>query len=178
MTDHRLFFAVQPDGDTARRIAAFAAALRRDHHLGGAVRPPELLHVTLALVGRTPEPPDPDAVDVAMKAGAGVTARPFVVALNRVQTWTPVVLVGDEGVIGLELLHAELARALGQAPDPGFTAHMSLIWNAGPLADHAVPPVRWTVREFVLIHSIRGESRHDVLGRWPLSIQAPSPKNA
>jgi 2'-5' RNA ligase len=174
MTDHRLFFAAQPDSETAQAIAAFAADLRRAHGLGGAVRAPQLLHITLAFVGRTPGPPAQDVIDHALQAGAAVTARPFVVALNRVQKWTPVVLVGDEGVVGVDLLHARLARALGREPDPSFKAHMSLIWNARPLAERAAPPIRFAVREFVLIRSIQGQGRHDVLGRWPL---AP-PKNA
>jgi 2'-5' RNA ligase len=174
MTAHRLFFAAQPDSETAQAIAAFAADLRRDHDLGGAVRPQELLHITLAFVGRTPGPPEQEVIDHALQAGAAVTARPFVVALNRVQKWTPVVLVGDEGVVGIDLLHARLTRALGREPDPGFKAHMSLIWNSKPLAERAVPSIRFAVREFVLIHSIQGQSRHDVLGRWPLA----TPKNA
>ena len=32
-----------------------------------------------------------------------------------------------------------------------------------------IDPVRWTVREFVLIQSVYGEGRLDVLARFPLS---------
>jgi 2'-5' RNA ligase len=168
MTEHRLFFAAQPPPDVAADACRLARDLQRTEALGGAVRPSELLHITLALVGRSSEPPSPE-IDQALRAGAAVTARPFVVALNRVQKWTPVVLVGDEGVVGIDLLHARLARALGREPDPGFKAHMSLIWNSKPLAERAVPSIRFAVREFVLIHSIQGRRRHDVLGRWPLA---------
>ena len=33
-----------------------------------------------------------------------------------------------------------------------------------------VEPVRWTAVEFVLIDSVFGAARHDVLERWPLSM--------
>ncbi len=170
MTDHRLFFAVRPSRQAAARAWRLATELQRDY--GGRVIPPERLHVTLALVSRTPGPPDSSAVDHAGRAAATVALRPFTVALNRLQKWTPIVLVGDEGVIGLELLHAALARALGRDPDAGFVAHMSLVWNSDPIAERTVEPFRWSVGEFLLIHSVRGDSRHDVLGRWPLDVSA------
>jgi 2'-5' RNA ligase len=28
--------------------------------------------------------------------------------------------------------------------------------------------VRWTVRDFVLVHSLRGKSQYNILGRWSL----------
>lgn len=168
MTDHRLFFAVRPSRQAAMRAWRLATELQRDH--GGRPIPPERLHITLALVSRTSGPPDARVVDQAAQAAAAVAVRPFTVALNRLQKWTPIVLVGDEGVIGLELLHAALARALGREPDSGFVAHMSLVWNADPIAERTVEPFRWNVGDILLIHSVRGDSRHDVLGRWPLAI--------
>ena len=40
----------------------------------------------------------------------------------------------------------------------------------GPVIRRAAPeifvdPVRWTVRDFVLIHSVKGQGRHGVVGR-------------
>jgi 2'-5' RNA ligase len=78
------------------------------------------------------------------------------------------VLVGDEGTIGLERLHDALAEAQGRKPDPGFTPHVSLIWSPDFLAERVVEPFSWMVDEFVLIHSIHGQGRHEVLGRWSL----------
>ena len=166
MTDHRLFFATRPSRQVAARAWRLATELQRDY--GGRPIPPERLHVTLALVSRSAEPPDPQVIDQATRAAAALVSRPFVGVLNRLQKWTPIVLVGDEGVIGFELLHAALAKALGHEPDPGFVAHMSLVWNAEPIAERAVGPFRWNVEEVLLIHSVRGHSRHDVLGRWAL----------
>jgi len=33
---------------------------------------------------------------------------------------------------------------------------------------HVVETVAWTVREFVLVYSLLGRTRHVPLGRWPL----------
>jgi len=35
-----------------------------------------------------------------------------------------------------------------------------------------VEPFEWTVREFVLIHSLLGRTEYRVLGRWPLAAGA------
>jgi 2'-5' RNA ligase len=36
------------------------------------------------------------------------------------------------------------------------------------LEARAVEPIRWTVREFVLVHSLLGQTRHVPLARWSL----------
>ena len=78
------------------------------------------------------------------------------------------VLVGEDEAVGLERLHDALAEARGLAPDPGFVPHLSLIWSPDFLAERIVHPFDWTVREFVLVHSVYGQGHHEVLGRWPL----------
>jgi 2'-5' RNA ligase len=49
-----------------------------------------------------------------------------------------------------------------------YTPHITLLYDACGIAEHAIAPVRWTVRELALVHSLRGRSRYVVLGRWPL----------
>jgi 2'-5' RNA ligase len=36
-----------------------------------------------------------------------------------------------------------------------------------------VEPVEWDVDEIVLIHSHLGQTRHDILARWPLAPELP-----
>jgi 2'-5' RNA ligase len=45
---------------------------------------------------------------------------------------------------------------------------MTLLYGRGATVHQAIEPVAWTVRELVLVHSFLGETRHEVLGRWPL----------
>lgn len=43
-----------------------------------------------------------------------------------------------------------------------------LLYDPQGIAEHAIEPIRWTAREFVLVHSLLGRSRHVPLGRWAL----------
>jgi 2'-5' RNA ligase len=37
-----------------------------------------------------------------------------------------------------------------------------------PIEEEIIEPIRWTVRDFALVHSVHRESRHIHLQRWPL----------
>ena len=50
---------------------------------------------------------------------------------------------------------------------------MTLLYGDRFVADEPVkPPIRWAVHEFVLVHSLLGRSRYNVLARFPLRAQA------
>jgi 2'-5' RNA ligase len=38
-----------------------------------------------------------------------------------------------------------------------------------------ITPIQWKVREFVIVRSFFGHTRHEVIGRWPLLFQ-PEPE--
>jgi 2'-5' RNA ligase len=110
---------------------------------------------------------------------AGVSARPFVVSLDQVQSWNgdprPLVLIGDDGVIGVINLHAAIHAALAQAglahgPERPITPHLTLLRDRLEPPGEAIDPVLWTARDFALVHSRAGEGRHHVLGRWALGV--------
>ena len=80
----------------------------------------------------------------------------------------------DDGVIGIEMLRQELVRAPRNA---GFarrerggaaTPHLTLLYDRRKLEEQPIDEIGWSVRDFVLIHSLYGLSRHVPLGRWPL----------
>jgi 2'-5' RNA ligase len=107
-----------------------------------------------------------------------VSAPAFTVTLNHVESWKgdphPLVLLGDEGVIGVELLHHAIHKALvagTMAPrrQPEIWPHVSLLWDKAHVPREFVEPINWMAREFVLLDSVFGEGRHEVLGRWPLA---------
>jgi 2'-5' RNA ligase len=151
--------------------------LRRRRGLTG--RPPgrDRLHISLNFLGRFSSAPPAALVDGAAEAAAGVSARPFVVALDRVQSWNgdprPLVMIGDDGVIGVINLHAAIHAALTRAglahgPERAITPHLTLLRDQLKTPEEAVDPIRWTVRDFALVHSRAGEGRHHILGRWTL----------
>jgi 2'-5' RNA ligase len=86
----------------------------------------------------------------------------------------PLVLLGDDGVVGLRILHRLLGEALGRGfagrwqPRRFFAPHVTLLYDRQRIAERAIEPVRWTVREFALVNSLVGLGRHDVLARWSL----------
>jgi 2'-5' RNA ligase len=167
--EYRLFFAIRPSQERARRIRQFTDDIRTRHGLRGRPIGAERLHITLTLVDAGPEPPPQTRISQAIEAARRVSGRPFLVALNRLATFNngPLVLLGDEGLAGVESLQADLWWSLGKSLVDD-RLHMSLIWSPDSVAEQLVEPITFTVHEFVLIRSRYGESRHEVLARFPL----------
>lgn len=171
------FFAILPEGAPRDQAWAVADARQRTRGRPDYRVPKACLHITLGGVARgaglTPE------MLTSAKAAAGeVRMRPFLVELNRVEAWSgpsrPTVMTGEEGVIGLRDLQHRLRLALAAAR-PGlrwaasFEPHLTLM-RGGPAAEiEYVQPIRWTVRDFVLVRSHVGAGRYTLLHRWPLT---------
>lgn len=174
---HNIFFALYPDEETAERAVELTDDLRLRYGLAGRPMARDRLHITLnAVVGAFELPRE--LIDRAMAAADKVRMAPFVVGLDRVVSWKsrrarPLVVVGDEGDIGARMLHEQLQVALRQAKvvKPGkrnITPHMTLLRDRVETPETLIRPMRFAVREFRLIDSPYGESRHNILGRWPL----------
>jgi 2'-5' RNA ligase len=165
------YFALTPPPPAALRLARLQSRLRH-RGLRGRPQPADTLHVSLKGFAE-------DDLDRAGEAAARVRRPPFVVAFNRLAVFgrgadeRPLVLRGDEGVLGVDLLrsavHRELAAVgLARPREGAFEAHLTLL--RGRFADHEEPlaPLSWPVREFVLIRSFVGEARHEVVRRFAL----------
>lgn len=175
--EHRVFFAARPDELTGARMVRFTRRLAQERPLRGRPMDRNRLHATLGMVGTWPDSPPADAIGLAKRIGDQIAMRSFKVTFRRLQSWRPsngpLVLVGDDDeVIGLKWLHDALYETSGAPPEPHFCPHISLIWSRDSVPERAVEPFSWMVREFVLIHSVYGQSRHQVLGRWPLRTDA------
>jgi 2'-5' RNA ligase len=172
-----LFFAVFPDQDAARRIAQCARRLRAEHALADRQLRTERFHVTLHSLGRYATLPH-DLIMLARQAAARVAMRPFAVEFNAAgsfpgSTLKPFVLLGDENVVALHSLRDKLDEALREVglqsgKETSYTPHVTLLYDHPLIRPHAIEPVTWHVREFVLIHSLLGQTRHISLGRWLL----------
>ena len=66
--------------------------------------------------------------------------------------------------LGLSMAHAGLGKQVARQ----FNPHVTLLYDRALAPEAPVEPVSWTVSEFVLIHSLLGQTRHIVLGRWAL----------
>jgi 2'-5' RNA ligase len=104
-------------------------------------------------------------------------AKPFDIVLDRAMSFGPkrgprplVLRSGDEAALVTfhRLLGAAMKHAGFRRTAPRFTPHMTLLYSDRTVAERAIDRVRWTVRDFVLVQSLRGRSQYIHLARWPL----------
>ena len=177
----RLFFAVRPDAETARRIELLAQDLRRRHGLRGKSLGPDRFHVTLHLIGDFAGGIPPNVLARALDAARPVAqgAPPFHIGFDTVASFTrkrrnmPLVLLGEDGVqkvaaLQQALLDSLVAAGLAEQPQPRFTPHLTLLYDDQRLVPHAVDALTWRVEDLLLVRSLLGRGRHEVLARLPL----------
>jgi 2'-5' RNA ligase len=172
----RLFLAAIPDAGTAARIHRLAGVLKRAHQFNGRLIEPERLHISLFFLGGLPE----QDIRAARMAAAEVRMEPFEVLFDRTASFhgkrgsRPFVLVGDRGLQRLTSFRqmlgaAMLRRGLRRVAETNFTPHVTLLYDARGVEEYPIEPISWTVKEVVLIRSLRG---HDCQARWPLEARA------
>ena len=49
-----------------------------------------------------------------------------------------------------------------------FTPHMTLLYGDHTVVEHSIDAIQLTVRDFVLVQSLRGRGKHIHLARWSL----------
>ena len=176
----RLFFAVYPDAHAVQRIVELAEATRAKYHMRGNPLRADRVHVTLHHLGDHAGLPE-SLVGAASEAAAAMAIPPFGVSFDRVASFPgragkrPCVLrAGDEHsnepLDAFQRALGELLRkqGLGRHVERRFTPHVTLLYDERTLPPEAVDPIGWSVRDFVLIHSLLGKTEHRVLGRWSL----------
>lgn len=170
-----LFFTVLPDEAAVAKLARTSHRLCIRHRLDGPVLAPERFHVSLLGFGAHAGLPA-DLVAGAAEAAASVAAAPFEVVFDRAVSFRgrsrPLVLCSEDDIPELIALQRQLARAVeecgrGRAKSQ-YTPHITMLYDKRAIQDHTIEPVRWVVRDFVLVHSLRGQGQHVPLGRWPL----------
>lgn len=178
---NRYFFAVVPEARVASEIDRLAGDLRRSRRLRGRVIGPARYHISLCGLA-APGPAPKQAVDVLKRIGDRISIAPFDVGFDHAVSFSPaarkrpLVLARSEAMPALERLQAWLRQAMASCDMPTrrqFNPHLTLLYDERLLPAIDVPELRWTVRDFVLIHSVHGESRHEQLARWPLRGGSP-----
>ena len=160
----RLFFALWPPRDVARRIATQADALG----IGGRRVALPRLHMTLAFVGAC----DSAQTDALRDNAASIRAPAFDLVLDQLGhfarpgiTWFGCTTAPDP----------LLALAAGLAPadvdNRAFRPHVSVVHDSVPMATRLIDPIVWRVTAFALIASgqatVAGAYRE--LDRWALA---------
>ena len=174
----RLFFALFPDGETANRIATLASSECTRHELRGKPLRNDRLHVTLFHLGDWAGVPE-DVVAAASRAADALREASFDLAFDTVASFNvrraqkPFVLKAASGNEALRAFHAGLARELRQAglaqwTRGSFEPHVTLAYDQQHVPPQPVEPIAWRAREFVLVHSLLGQTRHVRLANWRL----------
>ncbi|CAM5466089.1 hypothetical protein [Rhodanobacter lindaniclasticus] len=118
-----------------------------------------------------------DVVDAATRAAARMRAAPFEVMFDRVASFDgrrdklPFVLrsmAATQPCVPFvpTSAHGFVEEAIRLLEATGFEPHVTLAYDARKVAIGPVAPVVWRVEEFVLIHSLLGQTRRLRLGRW------------
>lgn len=177
----RLFFAVFPAPAAAQQIADVANSLRTELDLKGRPLQADRFHITLHHLGDYVGLRQ-DIVAAAMEAASSVQMASFDVCFDSALSFKgradrkPFVLRGGDGLRDLTALQQSLGVAmkktiLGSWVQPKFTPHVTLLYDEQLVDERAVEPIKWEANEIVLIHSLLGQARHIVLGRWALNPQ-------
>ena len=172
------FFAIFPDDAAAARIEQLAHRLRGDHGLTGKPLAMARFHVSLHGFGEYVGLPQV-VVAAANRIAASVTAPAFAVTFDRAMSFRgrpanrPLVLYGGDGVAALmafqQTLDAAMMRAgLGGRAQRRSAPHVTLLYDDRTVPEQAVETISWTVREFLLVHSLLGRSKYIPLSRCPL----------
>ncbi len=176
---HNLFLALQPDAPLRAAIVALCAGLRETRAPGGRWLDPAHLHLTLHFLGHQ-RAPDAALLARVVAAAAGVEGAPFDLQLDRVDSFgghARVLWLGpSQPAVALGQLHATLGHALREAgvalpAGPPWSPHVTLLRGLRTAwTGTRVPPLRWPVREFVLVDScVQDPPVQRVLARWPLA---------
>lgn len=174
----RFFLGTFLTPEATAQATQLAQRLRGELGLKGAPVAPGRLHSTLFHLGDYDGVPG-HILEAAQAAAAAVSADAFPVTFDRVGSFDtrsqnrPLVMLGGEGVAGLVDFQQALGDALKRAGlarfvKTQFTPHVTLLYDGRLVAEQPIEPVSWTVREFVLVHSLLRQTQHVPLGRWPL----------
>lgn len=178
------FFAVLPDDRARTEIAGVGERFCKSHRVSGSPVAIDSLHLSLCPMGK-PERLRQPLESALLAAAAGVVAESFDATLDSAMRFSardsqfPFVLCTDATTTAaaLTLRKAIAAAQLGVGLQvrgvSSFLPHVTLLQgHAVDAIEESITPIHWPVHEFVLIRSFFGQSRYEVIGRWPLTMQA------
>lgn len=182
----RLFFALFPTREAATQISNISQHLRDEHSLNGKSLSNDRLHVTLHHVGDYAGGLPNGVVEAAQEAASKIELPAFDVTFDRAMSFLgrpknkPFVLRGNEQTDGglsalmvfQKAFYLAMCRAGLQGPraNAKFAPHVTLMYDDRTVKEQAVEPISWRASEFVLVHSLIGQTKHIHLGRWPLTV--------
>jgi 2'-5' RNA ligase len=183
----RLFFALFPGNEAVMQIANVTQQLRDEHGLTGKSLSNDRLHVTLHHVGDYAGGLPQGLVETVKEAASKVAATAFDVTFDRAMSFLgrprnkPFVLRGNENSDGglatlmafQKAFYLAMCRAGLQGPraNAKFAPHVTLMYDDQGIPEQAVAPISWSAHDFVLVHSLLGQTKHIHMGHWTLTMK-------
>jgi 2'-5' RNA ligase len=180
----RLFHGLGVDPEMVAPVVPLARHVLRGLRLSGNPIAPARLHITLHHIGDYRRLRG-DILYAAQLAAASVACRSFGIVLyalenfeaapaagGRQRKWPLVLRAQGDGLFELHGRLGAAMRKVGLKAGDDFKPHMTLAYCLEPKAWPPIEPVRLVVNDFALVHSLRGLTRYDIKGRWPLQGEA------
>ncbi len=176
---HRLFFAIMVPSSSAIQIAECFSAFQQRYPFRHTPISPDRLHVTLASVFAGDCLPEA-IVRFARIIGDTIRFEQFPITLDRALTYRnsstklPFVFAAEAASARVTKLAAEIRRAhsyLSGTPKDTFSSispHVTVIWDRVMIPRHKIVPIIIPAQEITLVHSHVGQSKYEILARWPL----------
>ncbi|TPG08412.1 2'-5' RNA ligase [Rhodanobacter glycinis] len=165
-------------------MAGAGERFRKSHRVSGSSVGVDSLHLSLCPMGK-PERLRQPLESALLAAAAEVVAESFDATLDSAMRFSardgqfPFVLCTDAATTAAALdLRKAIAAALLRvglqvSGVSSFLPHVTLLQgHAVDAIEESITPIQWHVHEFVLIRSFFGQSRYEVIGCWPLTLQA------
>lgn len=160
---------IKPSAPKAREIDNRRRALGIESRYGR-----ERFHITLLPIGDARHL-SPAQLSLLCRALADFDAEPFDITFERLRGNA---LVDTRAMRAARRFQERLVKHLiargVRVFDYAFHPHLSLTYGAWQERNVAIPPIGWRVEELLLIKSIQGEGRHELLDSWPLRARQGS----
>jgi RNA 2',3'-cyclic 3'-phosphodiesterase len=184
----RLIFMALPSDSTAQLLSRVAYELKRKYELSARPFAANRFHISLLHIEDYCGFPH-DAVERLKEAASKIVFPPIEIVLNRAMSFSgaqgqpprandyALALLAEQ-TTELTALREALISAMAKAGikprgRSHLKPHLTLLYDQDHRIDEAIEPIRRTIHELVLIHSLLGKTQYRELGRWPLLGRRP-----
>lgn len=168
-----LYFFLWPDAPAVEGALRVMRQLQRQRVRMRQRQAPHRLHVTMCGLGRFIGQMPPRLIPGAGAAVANLKMAPFPIAFDRIHGSNGHLVLRPSAAAALHdfgatlretLIRAGLRRWVRSRSNP----HMTLSYAAEDLPELEIDAVTWTVRDFALVESVEGLTKHVHRGGWEL----------